>query len=152
MEKCLIKIYKKKSKPISVDLIKFLNLMNSPFILKDGRVLLKEIANVNSYFDVNDKTGSECEENHIHISDYIETKDRGLILLEIGLELSKTLSEKLKCAFPEYRFKVIISYDLKNNSGLNDCVVRFHKVRSGENWLLKNLEEYKQHAIGIIEI
>lgn len=151
MKKCLTKIHKMKSKPLLIDLIKFLNLINSPFINKDGRILLQEIANLDSYFELNDKTGSECEENHIHISDFIESKNRGLVLLEIGLKFAKLLSERLKCTYPRYHFNVIISYDLKNLSNLNDCIVRFHKVRLGERWLTKNLEDYKQHAIGIIE-
>lgn len=85
------------------------------------------------------------------MSDYI-LNETGLILLDFGLAVVNVLALKLKNVFPKYKFRIIVSYDLINEFGYNDCVIRFHKKRKNENYLVDNLEEYKQDAIGYLDV
>jgi hypothetical protein len=43
-------------------------------------------------------------------------------------------------------FRFIVS--LHNDGG---CTLRFHTVRSGEEWVAANLEQYAEEAVAVIE-
>ena len=106
----------------------------------------------NIWKEYNNRTQFEAFENHIHMSDFI-LNEHGLILLDFGLAIAKVLSLKLNSVFPRYKFRIIISYDITNKFGnYNDCVIRFHKLRSGEKWLANNLEDYKEDAVGYFDV
>ncbi|MBL7129208.1 MAG: hypothetical protein ISS16_09540 [Ignavibacteria bacterium] len=152
MKRLISKSKKLKNKTFISDILGFADLIISEFAEHlDCIIFKKDIFSKNVIGDYIDNTNLEAFFNHIHMSDYLYD-DRGVSLLKLGLIFCEILSLKLKNEFPNYKFRIIISYDEKNELGYNDCVVRFHKLRKGENYLLKNLEEYKSDAIGYIDI
>ena len=115
----------------------------------DGSILLAdeyERSRSVSFKDFPDRTGYECFVNHVHVEDYLD--DAGLgsnAILKQGIALANKIVEKLLPLFPDKLFKVIVA---ANESG---CSVRFHMIRSGENWLSDDLDKYGQEAILVLE-
>ena len=82
-----------------------------------------------------DKTGYECFVNHIHIDDHTR---KNMVLVAVTF-LTK-LSAMLKAQYPDYEFRGEISEG-------DSVIVRFHRLRSGEQWLLDDLEKYKEEGV-----
>jgi hypothetical protein len=126
-----------------------LGIVESGFIVVDGAVLLKTQEKfVKSIKPDNfpDLTGYECFVNHVHIEDYLGDADLGSkALLKQGIALANKIMEELSSLFPDKLFKAIVA---ANESG---CSVRFHLIRSGENWLSDDLDKYGQEAILVLE-
>ena len=99
-----------------------------------------------------DLTGCECAINHVHLEDFVEPtnhKDRET-LFKSGISFAYRLKEKLISTFPQERFRIILSYNLNDPPA---CVVRFHKVRAGENWIkLDDLEGYESEAVMVMDV
>jgi hypothetical protein len=89
-----------------------------------------------------DRTGFECFVNHVHIGDFVDGELDASILHLQGLLLAEQLERKLK---PVGAFRIIVSCDE------TDCAVRFHKLRPGEQWVLDDLETYREEALLILE-
>jgi hypothetical protein len=84
----------------------------------------------------------------VHIDDYVdnlETHPEPLVTLKQGIIFARRINEKLQESFPEKPFTVIVAY---NESG---CAVRFHSIRSGEQWLSDDLEGYTKEALLVLE-
>jgi hypothetical protein len=93
-----------------------------------------------------DLTGYECFVNHVHIEDYLRGAELGSnALLKQGILFAYKIIEEFSSSFPDKSFKVIVAI---NESG---CALRFHLIRSGENWLSDDLEIYVQEAILVLE-
>lgn len=93
-----------------------------------------------------DLTGYECFVNHIHVEDHVEDSLSGQsVLLRQGVAFALATENQLRSAFTGKLFKVIVAF---NELG---CGVRFHSVRLGEEWLAKNLDEYAEEAILVLE-
>src|SRR5262249_229298 len=122
-----------------------LKLVEPGFAVIDGAVLLKtqeDVAKSIKPDNFPDLTGYECFVNHVHIEDYLSDAELGSnALLNQGVLFANKIVEELSSSFPGKQFKVIVA---TNESG---CTVRFHLIRSGENWLSDDLENYGQEAI-----
>jgi hypothetical protein len=129
--------------------IELLGLVEPGFMVVDGIVLLKtqeQIAKSVKLDNFPDPTGYECFVNHVHIEDYLSDSELDSnALLKQGIALANKIVEELSSLFPGKPFKVIVG---ANESG---CSVRFHLVRSGENWLSDDLDKYSQEAILVLE-
>ncbi len=88
-----------------------------------------------------DKTGFECFVNHVHIP---FNGDRESLLS--CLNYAVALQHELARLAGERRFQVIVSV------AEDGCVVRFHQIRSGENWLTEDLDRYAEEAILLLLI
>jgi hypothetical protein len=95
--------------------------------------------------DFPDRTGYECFVNHIHIDDLVP-KCSPQTLVEQAVVLAASLNHRLRIMAPNTTFRFLIS--AHNDGG---CTLRFHTVRSGEEWVADNLENYAEEAIAVIE-
>lgn len=156
MEIALEKIAKGKNLKLKGNLPHFTNLILAPIICKEDCYLLSSVANLSSeatYKNYTNRTECEVSQNHIHIFDYTTGKSRNLILLKIGIDVARMLAYRLKLEASECRFKISVSYDIENEFGYNDCVVRFHKVRENEEYLGDNPRYFPTSAaVGVIEV
>jgi hypothetical protein len=129
--------------------IELLGLVEPGFMMVDDIVLLKmqeKFAKSVKLDNFPDPTGYECFVNHVHIEDYLSDSELDSnALLKQGIALANKIVEELSSLFPGKPFKVIVG---ANESG---CSVRFHLVRSGENWLSDDLDKYGQEAILVLE-
>jgi hypothetical protein len=119
-----------------------LGLVEQGFSGLNGCILLTsqiQSASSISLNDIPDCTGYECFVNHIHIGNVLDDSQiKPTILLEQGLALAYELQKRLVQFSPSARFKIIVSFDNE------DCSVRFHKVRNGEDWLAPNIDKYEE--------
>lgn len=91
-----------------------------------------------------DLTGFECFVNHIHVEDHLDGSDQALLLKQ-SITFGLAVEKQLRSAFPDKDFRVIVAAAAKG------CGVRFHLVRSGEEWLASNLDGYRGEAILVLE-
>jgi hypothetical protein len=127
-------------------------LLTSPLLEVDGCFFLEEFwiksphASSSSFPD---QTGLECFINHLHIEDYIDSRDAlnrlSDLYLAHGFLFATHLKEKLAASRPERCFRIIIA------AADGTCTVRFHALREGERWLSDNLEGYREEAVGFID-
>jgi hypothetical protein len=110
----------------------------------DGSVFLKdeyERAKHVETTDFPDKTGLECFINHVHMP-FGGDRESLLSCLNYAVALQRELAR-----LPgERRFQVIVSV------AEDDCTVRFHEVRPGENWVTEDLESYAEEAILLLPV
>jgi len=131
-----------------------ISLLGSGIIENNGTFLLKKLEDsVKDPFPrFGDLTGYECEVNHVHLEDYIDfshNKDPE-ILFRSGVAFVSRLNEKLALTYHNEHFRIILSYSLDEPLG---CSIRFHKIRTGENWIkMEDLEGYKSEAIMVMDV
>lgn len=95
--------------------------------------------------DFPDRTGYECFANHIHVDDLVlECSPETLV--EQAVALAASLNHRLRTVAPTSMFRFIIS--VHDGGG---CTLRFHTVRSGEDWVHDNLDQYTEEAVAVIE-
>lgn len=86
-----------------------------------------------------DKTQVECDINHVHIEDYLDTYTNiEKTQLEHGLLFGARLQELLS-NFGQYM--IIVGFSVEE---IPDCTVRFHMKRMSENWLVEAINRYKE--------
>src|ERR1700730_404830 len=115
--------------------------------LFDDCVLLKDQWEPNKHVTIEscfDKTGFECFINHVHLP-FDGTNEN----LNSCLEYAAELKEALTPLTPGRQFRVIVALSEDNASG---CTVRFHQIRSGENWIDDDLQGYKSEAISVFDV
>lgn len=94
-----------------------------------------------------DLTGFECFVNHIHVEDQVNRSELDqAALLKQGLAFALAAENRLRSTLPSKAFKVIVALTARG------CGVRFHSVRSGEEWLASDLDGYSKEAILVLEI
>jgi len=124
-------------------------LLDEGFIKAEGCVFLKQLYGpsvMNTRLNHQDLTGYECFVNHIHIEDFIDVNDlKKINVLQYGIFFSQRLKDKLATIYPEEKFRIILACDI------DDCNVRFHKVRPNEEWIDDNIERYNE-AVMIFNI
>ena len=118
----------------------------------EGCVLLKEQWTRNRHHvkipDFPDRTGFECFINHVHLP-FKGTKEA----LTPCLQYAAALQEALIPFITEARqFRVIVSLSEDDAFPKYACTVRFHQIRTGENWVADDLEGYKSEAILVFDV
>ena len=108
-------------------------------LLKDQWEPNRQHVKITDHFD---KTGFECFINHVHLP-YAGTRE-GLVSC---LEYAATLQEALMPLARGREFRVIVSA-----AEDDDCTVRFHQIRVGENWIAQDIEGYKSEAILVFDV
>ncbi len=99
-----------------------------------------------------DLTGYECAVNHFHIESNLTSPDNKSpdTLLKNGITFVHRLESKLASTFPGVPFRIIFGY---SSDPLLSCVVRFHKIRANEEWvMLDDLEGYKLEALMVLDV
>lgn len=118
-------------------------VLHSSFQQQDGCFFLSALlpgATTLSTEDFPDRTGYECFVNKLHIEDYAERDG-----IEIGLTFADHVIRRFQDKHPEECLRAILSV------GGGNCVVRFHVIRPGEEWLAPNLEEYSEEGILVLQ-
>ena len=127
---------------------KLLALLNAGFVEADHCVFLKALKSAASVqrLDFPNLTSYECFVNHIHIEEYLE--NGGLPPLEMlgrGLALAHELQTRLAKLPGPKRFRIIVAFPGPT------CTVRFHTVRSDEEWVDKDASGPGSEALAILE-
>jgi hypothetical protein len=108
-------------------------------------VLLKSESERNKHLKVSDfpdRTGFECFVNHVHLP-FTGSNES----LTSCLRYAATVQEALIPFTRDRHFRVIVT--LPDD---DDCTVRFHQIRPGENWITEELEGYKSEAILVFDV
>ena len=127
---------------------KLLALLNGGFVEEEECVflsLLKKEGPVRRV-DFADRTAYECFVNHLHVEDYLE--NGGLPPLEMlgrGIALARELQERLARLHGKKHFRIIVAFDGSS------CTVRFHTIRTDEEWVDKHVNGHGKEAIAILE-
>ena len=127
---------------------KLLALLNAGFVEADQCVFLlalKKVATVER-LDFANRTAYECFVNHIHIEDYLE--NGGLPPLELlgrGLALARELRQRLSLLHGDKHFRIIVAFPGPT------CTVRFHMIRTDEEWVDKDAAGLGSEAVAILE-
>lgn len=86
-----------------------------------------------------DETGYECFVNHIHLDDYADD------IVE-QLRLALTLMRRIKINWRGSKYsKLPAEFIVSANETC--CVLRFHVLRAGQNYLDADLDKYKSDAV-----
>ena len=92
-----------------------------------------------------DRTQLECDCNHIHIEDYLNSRGKNQkYLIEQGLAFGLKIHQLLG---ESHHFMIIISF---SQDEFLDCNVRFHRKRENENWLANDINLYEE-GIAVFE-
>jgi hypothetical protein len=109
----------------------------------DGVVIPKGWAN--SFQKTNDdETGIECIASKIHIDAFLPRNTPLVDMVDVAMAYAHELAERLNSSSLGGAFRVIIGASpMDEESVRNTCVVRFHRIRQGQQWLNEDLEGYK---------
>ena len=93
-----------------------------------------------------DLTGFECFVNHLHVEDQLDGPGSDqTALMRQGIAFAFAAESQLCSTFPGKPFKVIVA------ATAHGCGVRFHLVRTGEDWLATDLDGYGEEGILVLE-
>lgn len=92
-----------------------------------------------------DATALEAFVSHCHVDDELDLPAGAPELLAQAGRYAGRLAAALAQAYPADRFLVIFTVG-------ESCIVRFHKVRTGESWLVDDLESYGDAAVMAIAV
>lgn len=123
----------------------FRSLLDAGFREVDGCVFLRELFkadDASALPSFRDATGFEASINKVHLESFL---DRDVAhdppsLAEIAHASSRELSARLQL-FSQTPFRVIATVQGKH------CTIRFHKLRTGESWLVDDLEAYTEAVL-----
>ncbi len=92
--------------------------------------------------DFGDRTGLECFVNKVHIEEQspINIQEQGLLFVSAIRELLE----------PHGHFNIMMEVsnsDIEGKPNILTCNVRFHKIRTGEQWLKDDLDAYRDEGI-----
>ena len=91
-----------------------------------------------------DDTGIECGISKMHVGDFVDEAITSLVdMIRIGISYALVLEKTLIHSKVQGPFRIIIAGDEQSGT----CVIRFHRVRPEQRWLLENLEEYKNGPV-----
>lgn len=103
--------------------------------------------------NINDETGFECSLSKIHLDDVVDSSISLAELARIGCAYAMYLRRALLVSPVSGQFRIIVDVqrsDAELQVG-NVCVVRFHKIRPGQAWLVDDLESYKENALWVFD-
>jgi hypothetical protein len=124
------------------------DIVNFGFVQVGDSIVLKALlpaAHSSSVSDFTDETGYECFVNHIHVEDYVPLASKSAALAT-GISLANHLETLLHHVFPNEEFEIIVSLEGTH------CVVRFHKKRTGQQWLQDELDNYREEALMVFTV
>jgi hypothetical protein len=127
---------------------RLLALLNAGFLEEEQCIFLSALRRIVPVKRLNfpDRTSYECHVNHIHIEEYLE--NGGLPPLELlgcGIALARELKARLLALYARRNFRIIVA--LRGAS----CTVRFHTVRSEQEWVDKDQLGDGGDAVAILE-
>ena len=95
-----------------------------------------------------DETGIECMLSKMHIDDFVPEQTPLCEMVRIGVAYAHVLQHALSTSLLKGCFHVIVSASAEEDESIgNTCVLRFHRLRLGQVWLVDDLEAYKQPII-----
>jgi hypothetical protein len=103
--------------------------------------------------NIDDETGFECSLSKVYIDDFFDANVSLSELARIGCAYAMYLRRALLGSMVTGKFRIIVDAqepDAEVQVG-NVCSVRFHKIRSGQEWLVDDLESYNQNAVLVFE-
>lgn len=127
---------------------KLVSLLNAGFVERDECVFLSALRKAVTVerLDFPTRTAYECFVNHIHIEDYLE--NGGLPRLEMlgrALALAGELRRRLSRLRGGRHFRIIVAFPGTT------CTVRFHTIRTDEEWVDKDAAGPGSEAVAIFE-
>jgi hypothetical protein len=112
------------------------------FTTVDGSVFLKNEYDNSRHITLSqfpDSTGSESFVNHFHLP-FDDTRESLLLCLSSANAIKRGLEPLADVR----RFQIVVAVS-------DDCTVRFYEIRSGEKWLVEDIESYAEEAILVLE-
>lgn len=127
---------------------KLVKLLEEGFVEEDECVFLARLRQEAPVqrLDFADRTGYECFVNHVHLEDYLE--NGGLPPLELlgrGIAFARELLQRLSRLHGTKEFRVIVASDGHTST------VRFHTIRSDQQWVSKGTNGLREEALAILE-
>ena len=102
---------------------------------------------------IDDETGFECSLSEVHIEDFVDSSISASELARIGCAYAMYLRRALVGSSVSGQFRIIVDVqqaDTELDVG-KVCVVRFHRIRPGQPWLVDDLESYKENALWVFD-
>jgi hypothetical protein len=103
--------------------------------------------------NLDDETSLECSLSKVHLDAFVDAAIPLSELARIGCAYAMYLRKALLSSPVSGTFRVIVAAQLPDPElevG-NVCTVRFHKVRSGQAWLVDDIESYKTEALWVLD-
>ncbi|MBS1493760.1 MAG: hypothetical protein JST55_09620 [Bacteroidetes bacterium] len=123
---------------------------NNGYYTTDDKIIDTDLLRSTNFYD--DDSRYEYSANKLFVNDFLADNIRDNRLLFIGVELILKLKDKLTFTFPNKKFKMVVSYDMINEGGFEDCIITFYKYRESDgDILLEDLNLYTNSAIAVIE-
>ena len=94
-----------------------------------------------------DKTGFECFINHVHLP-FRSTKKSLVSCLSHAVAIETALTPLAQ----NRQFRVIVGISENDSSPEFSCTIRFHQIRSGEEWVADDLEGYESEAVLVFDV
>ena len=100
-----------------------------------------------------DETGVECDLSKVHLEDFVAESVNLSELARIGCAYAMYLRKALTNSPLNGPFRIIVDAQLPDPELQigNVCTVRFHKVRPAQEWLIGDLESYKENALWVLD-
>jgi len=94
-----------------------------------------------------DRTDVECSANHVHVEEFVDASRcwSSLQIVSQGHAFAQRLVVLLESMGA---FEIILSFHEGADAG--GCIVTFHLIRPGEEWLAPDLEGYEEDAILVL--
>ena len=101
---------------------------------------------------VEDETGTECFWSHFQLEDFLPETTPSEELARTALDFVWPLRKAILAAHLSGSFRMIAAIEFPGLAKAKpSCVVRFHRLRSGQAWIAENLEAYKHEAIMVCD-
>lgn len=136
-------------------------------IIKDGLIvsndciILKSLSDNSPKFETDlEKCEWEYNETHFHPDEYARAGSDEIVYLSYALECAKRIAYKLKNKFPQFSFRITVSFSetVKNKLGqietYGSSSVQFHKIRENCESTMRtsDLDGFEFDAVLEIEI
>jgi hypothetical protein len=101
---------------------------------------------------VEDETGTECFWSHFRLEDFLPETTPLEEVARTALDFVWPLRKGILAAHLSGSFRMITAIEFPGLAQAKpSCVVRFHRLRSGQQWIAENLESYKHEAIMVCD-
>lgn len=101
---------------------------------------------------VEDETGTECFWSHFNLEDFLPEATPLEEVARMALDYVWPLRKGILAAHLSGSFRMIAAIEMPGFAQLKpSCVIRFHRLRSGQPWIAEDLDSYKQEAIMVCD-